>query len=217
MAKTAAAPSVQELLGRAVALGQERARIRMDAGLHKLSREAWIAHCLELGGFADVEELQAARAKAESFPHLGREVRVRAEMWWRNGQDRPGVWQGFADGTGDRAAPYCERLVAGVTVEQCSAIAAFIVTEMAAPEHFGRLTTFAELDTMLAAIDAELAELDAQLYRDIRLEHLSTEGGRGTGLALGGHGFVGLDQGATSLATAAAAMVAEGYVARLAA
>lgn len=215
MAKTAAAPSVQELLGRAVALGQERARIRMDAGLHKLSKQAWIQHCLELGSFADVDALQAARAKAETLPHLGREIRVRAETWWRNGQDRPAPWSGFDDGDG-RTAMYVEKLHSGLSTAECSAIAAYIVVEMAQDGHFGRLGTFAELDAMLAAIDEELVEIDEELVEAVRLSDLAFEGGR-TGLSLGGHGFVGLDQGSRTLATAAAAMVAERYIARLAA
>lgn len=173
MAKSA---SVVEMLDRAVAIGAEIERIMGDRGLQRLSREAWVQQCLALGGYGSVEELEAARERLTSLPYLDREVRLRGETWWRQGQDRPAPWPGFADGDGPRAAQYAERIVAHFSIEQCSAIAAYCCAEMRPDDTFGRLSSFEERDAMLAPLTAELAQLDKALAAEARISDLLWRG-----------------------------------------
>lgn len=200
--------SVADMLARAAGIGAQLGAIHADAGLHKLSTKAWRRLSLDLGGFADVDELEAVRAKLVDYPYLRREIELRDELFWRNGQDRPAAWAGFSDGDAMPAA-YAERRLAGLTVEQASALAAFRVTELAPPEHFGRLDSFEELDAMLQPLHRELGELDQALAAEVRLADLLWQAGRPHVGAAGR--LVGVDEtSATRLASAVAEMVADG-------
>ena len=200
--------SVADMLARAAGIGAQLGAIHADAGFHKLSADAWRRLSMDLGGFRDVGELEAAQAKLADYPYLRREIELRGELFWRNGQDRPASWVGFNDGDTMPAA-YAERRLAGLTVEQASAIAAYRVTELAPPEHFGRLDSFEELDAMVRPLHRELAELDQALASEVRLADLLWQAGRPHVGAVG-H-LVHLDEtSATRLASAVAEMIADG-------
>lgn len=177
MAKT---NSVSGMLGRAAAIGTEIERVLGDISLQRLSRPAWIAKCLELGGFATVADLEAARAKLTSCRYLNLETQQRAQIWRDHGLDRPGVWAGYEDGRGEMAAPYAERLMAQITVEQASAIASYIVHEIAPDSLFGRLNDHSEVAALIEPLAVELAQLDKLLAAELRVADVEWSGGRGT-------------------------------------
>lgn len=210
MATKATTTTVAQALARAVAIGAELQRIDQDPGLHRLSAAAWRRLSLELGGFKDAGKLEAVRCRLAGLPYLQREVVTRGELFMRNGQDRPAPWSGFAHGHGDMAAAYSERIMAGLTVEQCSAVACWHVLELAPAEHWGRLGDFAELEAMTGPLHAELVALDRQLFADVGLGDLAWRGSRPC-VAHEGYVVVVVDEGSASrLASAVAEAVGQG-------
>lgn len=173
--------SVADLLDRTITLGRQRAAIDQDVGLHRLSCEAWIRKCVELGSFDTLEQLEVLAAEIKTgCPHLSHEIEVRAELWNRgpSPQDRPAIWDGFGDP--DRSGPgsYSELVAFGVGVERASAIASWLAGCRRPDSSFGRLADWSELAEALQPIDSELAELDQAIAAALRVADLSWHQGR---------------------------------------
>ena len=158
--------SVADHLSRAVELGREIGRIGSDRMWHGLSRNAWTIACLRLGGWTSLEAMAAARARLEQYPHLRRETSILAELWRRGGQDRPALSPIFTDAEREGlTAAYHERLHAGLSPAECSAIAAMLCAEARPDSTFGGLEFWTDLDAKLAPLERELAHLDQVLAR----------------------------------------------------
>jgi hypothetical protein len=206
MTRAAVVPPVAELLARAVELGRTRAGILADPANHRLSRSAWDRLVLELGWFSSLEQLEKLEAEImASCPYLWRAITIRAELWRVHDQDRPAIWSGFGDGDRDPAA-YAERVGFGISVEQCSAVAARRCGSQRPDNWFGRLGSFGELDDMLAPLAAELAGLDRALGDRLRLADLEWIDGRPL-LVVGGYSVMVGEDTLPQLATLLAELV----------
>lgn len=199
--------TVSDRLDRALEIGRELLGIHLDPGLHSLSRQAWQRQSLDLGRFSSAADLQACRTKiANTRPYLHAEIEIRGKLWAGSHQDRPAIYHGFAQGDGPMAAAYAERLAGGLSVEQCSAIAAWRCGEMRPDTAFGKLESFSDLQALLEPRQIELAQLDQQLSAMILLCMLSWSP-TGPMLRHAGHELL-IDAGnATALATGLAELV----------
>lgn len=201
--------TVAGMLARAAQIGAEMDAILGDVGLQKLSRNAWLGMAAEL---ADGADLGGLRELIASMPYLNRVVHGTAAHWLRTGQDRPVPEGVFLNGEGEYAPSYAERIVAGLSVEQCSAVAAAIFAETAPPERWGRLGGFDEVPALIEPLRAELEQLDEELRASLLVADLRWEAGRPT-LTAGGVTLVLNESSAGAVANAFAAEAARHHAA----
>ena len=161
-------------LARAIAIGAELRKIAGDPALHALSRTAWNRMCGELGGCKDIAAMTVLVEWCRKWPSLWSEITLRAKLWADGHQDRPAIWSGFGP-RGDQAA-YAERLAGELTLEQCSAVAAFLCAEMRDQSAFGTLSDWSDLDALTGPRLRELVELDRELAATVRLADIEWDG-----------------------------------------
>lgn len=197
--------TVADLIARAVTIAEQIEAIEGDTGLQRLSRKAWLAKAKELAGGADLEQV---RAKAGGRRHLLALVEQTAELQLRAGQDRPAVAHIFDDPQREPGA-FSERLAAGISLEEASALVALRVAEMRPAEAWGRLDDFGQRDAALAPLRDELRlQLDQRLAVDTRVADLAWMPSGAPAINLPGGGQLMIsEENATMLASAAAAMV----------
>ena len=159
-------------LARAAELGRRIRAIRDERSLWILSRSSWRGRCLALAGWS-LEDLEAARDRVASMPYLSREIAILGRLWAGGHQDHPAPAPNvFRDG--ERfAAAYSERLAARLSVEQCSALAAWHCAELRPDATFGRADNLDDGERALAPHLSALADLDAELVTLVRVGDLT--------------------------------------------
>jgi hypothetical protein len=169
------ASDVATMLGRAVELGRELARLD-NPDIRRFTRQAWERRTLELCNAASLEELAPIRARMEAKPRLWAHAALLAELTIRDRHHAPSL-HAFDDVERHPVVAYA-LLAAGVTPEQASAVVGALVLGTAAPSWFGEAETGEEAAQAAVAIRAELERLDAGLFGTVRLADVAWQDGR---------------------------------------
>jgi hypothetical protein len=135
--KAPAAPTLTELVARAIAVGKARHLFLSDWRHSHPSLSGWLEACRELAGLQDPVELLALRERVEAdTPRLFALCRRVALGWARSYAvdqlppiDRPGVAPDFENAERENPA-WTERVMNRITSAQASAVAGLLAAEM---------------------------------------------------------------------------------------
>ena len=177
----------------------------MDKGIFT-ALSGGLAKSRELAAGADLDGL---KAKAAGSRHLMRLVDLIADDRVRLGADHPAhpAIEPILDEPDREPGAFAERLAAGLSLEEASALIGLRIAEKVDSRFWGRLADFGEVADLLAPLRGELLALDQQLAGQIKVGDLAwyRDGRPLIRLPGGGQLIVSGDNYAT-LATAAAAL-----------
>lgn len=198
-------PTVAGMLRRAVAIGDRLREIHDDPNLHFLSRRAWIQHAHDLAGNADLDALQE---RITDRRHLLATIEQTALHWLQAHQDRPAIAHILDDPERDPGA-FSERLAAGLSLAEGSALVSARFAELAPAARWGTLAKWSDLDDLIRPLRRELADLDATIAQNLLVSDLVWQRGKPT--VVTGDQVVGVDENTVGrLASTLAEAAAEG-------